>query len=573
MEVYTLEQVAKHNRPDDAWLVVDGCVLDVTKFAKLHPAGAQIIYDFAGQDVSQAFWSFHRRDVFKKYQKRLTVGMLRGKEAMVAEATSEGTGEALLSQIPYAEQKFWQSRDWKSPFFNESHRRFRLAVRAFVEKEIMPVADSAVKSNKAPSQQLFENMGSVGLLAAFLGPGKHIKDYASKIPLIGDVKWDEYDFFHELIAHEEIYRIGYPGFSDGLGCGLIIGLPPVFKFGSKELAARVVPECLSGAKRICLAVSEPGAGSDVANVQCRAVKSPCGKFYTVTGIKKWITNGDDSHYFSTAVRTGGKGHKGISLLLIERGPGVTTKKIATAYSGSAGTCWVIFENVKVPVENLLGPENQGFRCIMHNFNHERWFISVISCICSRQTFEEAIKWVMQRRAFGRSLMDQPAIRAKLADMLARLESCQANLNQITYQMNAMSYAKQNEELAGPICLLKLECARMNEVMTNEAAQLFGGRGITEGGMGAVVQRYRAANQYNGILGGTNEVLGDFAIRQIQRGFPKNSQRARLKGARSVSHFHNAPTSLITILVLNGCLLHAYYVLRLPVARPPLTLFW
>ena len=118
----------------------------------------------------------------------------------------------------------------------------------------------------------------------------------------------------------------------------------------------------------------------------------------------------DAHYFSTAVRTGGKGLKGVSLLLIERGPGVTTKKIPTAYSASAGTSLVIFEDVKVPVGNLLGPENQGFKCIMHNFNHERWFIACISCASSRRVLEETLKWVCQRRAFGKSLMEQPHIR-------------------------------------------------------------------------------------------------------------------------------------------------------------------
>eukprot|EP00457_Paulinella_chromatophora_P006096 gb/GEZN01006114.1/.p1 GENE.gb/GEZN01006114.1/~~gb/GEZN01006114.1/.p1 ORF type:complete len:526 (+),score=70.54 gb/GEZN01006114.1/:34-1611(+) len=525
MQTYTLEEVALHNKREDAWVVVDGAVLDVSKFAKMHPAGAQIIVDVAGTDVSDAFWSFHRSEVLQKYQKKLQVGVLQGKSLPASPVVQEGY--ELISQVPYAEHKVWQDQDFKSPYFTESHKRFRLAVRAFVEKEVLPDMESLSKFGKPPSVQLFQKMGSVGLLAAFLGPGKHIPVFMRDQALLGGVKWEEYDFFHEMIAHEEVYRIGDPGFSDGLACGLVIGLPPVFKFGSKELAARVVPEVLSGSKRISLAISEPAAGSDVANIQCRAVKSPCGTYYTVTGIKKWITNGHDSHYFSTAVRTGGPGLNGVSLLLIERGPGVTTKKIPTAYSGSAGTSWVIFEEVKVPVANLLGTENQGFKCIMHNFNHERWFISIISVSCSRHAFEETIKWVMQRRAFGKSLMDQPVVRGKLADMLSRLEACQTLLESVTYQMNSMSYEKQNAKLAGPICLLKLECARMNEVLTNDAAQLLGGRGITASGMGAVIQRYRSANQYNGILGGTNEVLGDFAIRQIQRGFPKDTQRARL----------------------------------------------
>jgi alkylation response protein AidB-like acyl-CoA dehydrogenase len=119
-------------------------------------------------------------------------------------------------------------------------------------------------------------------------------------------------------------------------------------------------EVLRGEKRICLAITDPDAGSDVAGLTCTAKKSPCGKFYLVNGTKKWITNGMFCDYFCTAVRTGDQGIFGISMLLIERSEGVVTKPIKTSYSSAAGTAYITFENVKVPVENLLGVENQGF---------------------------------------------------------------------------------------------------------------------------------------------------------------------------------------------------------------------
>jgi len=143
--------------------------------------------------------------------------------------------------------------------------------------------------------------------------------------------------------------IGYPGVVDSLTAGFIIGLPPVVKFGSKELQDRVVPEVLNGNKRICLAITDPDAGSDVAGLTCIAKKSECGKFYIVNGTKKWITNGMFCDYFVTAVRTGDKGIFGISMMVIERGPGLSTKLIKTSYSPSAGTAYITFENVKVPV--------------------------------------------------------------------------------------------------------------------------------------------------------------------------------------------------------------------------------
>jgi alkylation response protein AidB-like acyl-CoA dehydrogenase len=142
------------------------------------------------------------------------------------------------------------------------------------------------------------------------GPGKHLQGYN----IIGGIKPEEFDYFHEMIAHEEFAITGYSGYGDSLGTGLVIGLPPLLNFGRPEIKAKVVPQILSGEKRICLAISEPTAGSDVAAIRATAKKSPCGKFYIVNGIKKWITNGASCDYFSTAVRT----DKGISMLLIER---------------------------------------------------------------------------------------------------------------------------------------------------------------------------------------------------------------------------------------------------------------
>lgn len=235
-----------------------------------------------------------------------------------------------------------------------------------------------------------------------------------KLP--GGLKPEEFDYFHELITHKEICRLGAPGFVDGLKAGLVIGLPPVMKAAKKDIAERVTGEVLRGEKRICLAISDPDAGSDVAGLTCVAKKSPCGKFYIVNGTKKWITNGTFCDYFVTAVRTGGKGIPGISMLLIERSEGkliklgVSTKLIKTSYSPAAGTAYITFDNVKVPVENLLGEENKGFEIVMSNFNHERWMI--VCCMSSsiRLMIEECFKWANQRETFGKKLIEQPVIR-------------------------------------------------------------------------------------------------------------------------------------------------------------------
>lgn len=307
------------------------------------------------------------------------------------------------------------------------------------------------KADKVPPVELNQRVGRAGLYAARLGPGPHMKGRT-----IMGVRGEDFDVFHELITHEEWARIcGNPAVQDGFGTGLVIGLPPVMEFGSPEIATRVGRECLDGDKRICLAISEPFAGSDVANIKTTARLSEDGKHYIVSGIKKWITNGTFCEYFVTAVRTGGAGIGGISLLLIERSEGLETKPIPTSYGSAAGTAYVIMEDVKVPVENLLGSENGGFQCIMANFNHERWFIvGLISSSC-RAITEECFKWCKQRKVFGKPLINQPVIRQKLANMIAQIESLHCWLESLTYQLQQMPHEQQFFQLGGPIALLKV----------------------------------------------------------------------------------------------------------------------
>lgn len=211
--------------------------------------------------------------------------------------------------------------------------------------------------NKAPSLELYKKLGEEGVLASQIGPGPWLKGL--KLP--GGINPEEFDYFHEMIAHEETARLSAPGFSDGISSGYCIGLPPVFNFGPAHLKERVVPEVLLGRKRICLAITEPYVGSDVASIRTTAKRTPDGKHFIVNGVKKWITNGTFADYFSVAVRT----EKGITMLFIERSDAVETKGIKTSYSAAAGTSYITFDNVKVPVENILGKEGKGFQVIMY----------------------------------------------------------------------------------------------------------------------------------------------------------------------------------------------------------------
>lgn len=175
------------------------------------------------------------------------------------------------------------------------------------------------------------------------------------------------------------------------------------------------------------------------------------------------------------------------MLLIERGEGLETKPIKTSYSPSAGTAYITFENVMVPVENLLGKENKGFLVVLSNFNHERFVMISQSTMSCRLVIEECFKWANQRKVFGKRLIDQPVIRNKLAKMIASLESVHSWMENIAYQMNNMSYDEQSEKLAGPIALCKYQVTRMMHDVSDDACQIFGGRAITKTGMGRTIE--------------------------------------------------------------------------------------
>jgi len=374
--------------------------------------------------------------------------------------------------------------------------------------------------DKPPSKEIHRRLAAQGLYAARIGKGDHLK----AIPDIMGVRGEDFDYFHELITHEEWMRItGTPGFQDGLGSGLVIGLPPVMQFGQEPIRSRVMRECLAGDKLICLAISEPFAGSDVAGLQTTATLSEDGKYYTVNGVKKWITNGTFCDYFVTAVRTGGKGIGGVSLMLIERSEGLETKPIKTSYGSGAGTSLVIMENVRVPVENLLGSENGGFQCIMSNFNHERWVIIVAWLAGCRFIIEECFKWTMQRVVFGKKLIQQPVIRQKLATMVGEVEAAYSWLESLTHQMCLMSEEEQFMRLGGPIALLKMRTTRVVYNVSDHACQIFGGRAITKTGMGKYIEEFQRSVKYGAILGGSEEIMGDLGIRLAQRAFPANAK--------------------------------------------------
>lgn len=410
----------------------------------------------------------------------------------------------------------------------------RAEVRAWVDAEIEPNVTEWDEAKKVPDS-IYKQMGERGYLAGLMGLHK-FPTHLTKTT-VKSVPPEKWDLFHELLLTDEISRCGSGGLVWNLIGGFAIGCPPVVKFGKKELVDRILPGILAGDKRICLAITEPDAGSDVANLTCEAKLSEDGKHYIVNGEKKWITNGIWCDYFSTAVRTGGPGAAGVSMLLIEREHGgVSTRRMDCQGVWCSGTTYVTFEDVKVPVENLIGKENQGFRgltspvpsilrchanpvsspVVMTNFNHERIGI-VIQCLrFSRVCYEESIKYAHKRRTFGKKLIDHPVIRLKLAHMARQIEASYNWLENLIYQCNVMNETEAMLKLGGAIAGLKAQATTTFEFCAREASQIFGGLSYSRGGQGAKVERlYRDVRAY-AIPGGSEEIMLDLSIRQALR---------------------------------------------------------
>lgn len=401
-------------------------------------------------------------------------------------------------------------KQYHSPYYNQTHAALRKEVREFVEAEIEPYVTEWDEGKEVPAS-LYKTMGERGYLAGLLGM-KYPTNYTPhRVQSVAPENWD---LFHEMIVTDELSRAGSGGVIWNVLGGYGIGCPPMVKYGKKPLVDRILPGILAGEKRICLAITEPDAGSDVANLTCEAKLSEDGKHYIVNGEKKWITNGCWSDYFTTAVRTGGPGMNGISVLLIEReAGGVSTRRMDCQGVWSSGTTYVTFEDVKVPVENLIGKENQGFKVIMTNFNHERIGIVIQSVRFARVCYEESIKFAHKRKTFGKRLIDHPVIRMKFAHMARQIEATYNWLENMIYQCQCMDETEAMLKLGGAIAGLKAQSTQTFEFCAREASQIFGGLSYTRGGQGGKVERlYRDVRAY-AIPGGSEEIMLDLSMRQ------------------------------------------------------------
>ncbi|WNC74215.1 acyl-CoA dehydrogenase family protein [Thalassotalea psychrophila] len=377
-----------------------------------------------------------------------------------------------------------------SPFFNSDHHAWREQVRRFVDNEIMPNIKQWEEEGILPDE-LWQQAAEIGLLQM---------GYPETYGGISE----DIDIFFNIVAYEELARCGAGGVTATLMVHSI-GLPPVVKYGSQAMKDKVVPQVLAGEKKIALAITEPSGGSDVANLQTTARRE--GDYYIVNGAKTFITAGMRADYFTTAVRTGDDGASGVSLLLIPGDlAGISRSQLKEKQGWwCSDTAIIYFDNVKVPVENIIGAENKGFAAIVGNFNSERLTLAAGAIAAARVCIEEAYLWAIERKTFGKQLSQHQVIGHKFAEMVRKVNASQAYMDNCAWQIQA------GNARAADIALMKVQATQTMEFCAREAMQILGGMSFIRE---CRTERIYREVRVMAIGGGSEEIMRDLASRQM-----------------------------------------------------------
>ena len=378
-------------------------------------------------------------------------------------------------------------------YYTADHEQFRDTVRAFFAKEVSPYVNEWDEAETFP-RELYVKAAKAGLL------GLGYPEEFGGTPC---------DIFYKLILSEELARCGAGGVAASL-MSHTIGTPPINSAGSPAMKARVLPQILSGEKISALAITEPSGGSDVASLRTTAIRD--GDHYVVNGSKIFITSGVRADYFTVAVRTNpeDRGAGGVSLLLIERDtPGFTRTPLKKMGWWASDTAQLHFENCRVPVSNLIGEENRGFRIVMRNFNSERIGMAAGAYGSSQVCLEDALSWARDRKTFGLPLVERQVIRHKLVDMAIRIETTRTLLEDLAWRVQ--HEAGNPKTLVGQLAMLKAQSMQSLQFCADTAVQILGGMGFMRG---TRVERIYREVKVNMIGGGAEEIMKDLAARQL-----------------------------------------------------------
>jgi alkylation response protein AidB-like acyl-CoA dehydrogenase/putative sterol carrier protein len=369
----------------------------------------------------------------------------------------------------------------KSYYFTEEHEMFRESLRAFLEKEARPNIDKWEEERFTP-RDIWKKMGDMGFLGL---------SYPEEYGGMG------LDFFYDVVFNEELARMNSGGFAITQQVTQYMSSPYILKYGSDELKQRYLPGIISGDSIASIGISEPGAGSDAANIQTKAVKN--GDHYIVNGSKTFITNGVYGDFVITVVKTNPEaGTAGVSLLVIDqKTEGVSRRKLKKLGWHSSDTAEISFDNVKVPVENLIGEEGRGFFYLMNGLQLERLCAVPAAVRGMEYAIEVTTQYMSEREAFGKPINKFQVLRHRIAQLASEIESLKA----FSYHCCRM-YADNIYDVK--MCsMAKLLATELAEKVATECLQMYGGYGFME--------EYPLARMYRDVRvgtigGGSSEIM-------------------------------------------------------------------
>ncbi len=375
--------------------------------------------------------------------------------------------------------------------FGEQHHIFRDVVRRFVREEIEPHVDEWEEAGEIP-RSLFRELGQLGFLGV---------EYPAEFGG-GDA-----DFWMSVVLAEELARCRAGGVAFSVIVHTDMSSPWLAAIGTERQKACYLPGIVSGETVCALAITEPGAGSDMAGIETRAVRDD--DEWIVTGSKTFTTNGVYGDLYFVAARTSQEEqrHRGISQFLVERQtPGITiSKKLDKTGMISSDTAELVFDEVRVPGHNLLGEEGRGFHQIAAGLQRERLMAAVMSISASQQALEDSQEYIMQRRAFDRPLAALQGLRHRIADMATRIEAARG----LTY--HAAELFAAGRECAKEVSMAKLFASETAIQIGYDAVQLHGGYGYMRE---IPVERFARDYRVWTIAAGSSEVMRDIIARHL-----------------------------------------------------------
>ena len=364
----------------------------------------------------------------------------------------------------------------KSLFFTEEHQLFRKSLQEFFEKEVHPYVEEWEKNGKV-DRSVLKKMGEMGYL------GLNVPEKYDGVDL---------DFMYFTIFFEEIGRTGALGFGTTVVSHVVLAMNYIMKAGSPALKEKYLVPSVHGTKIGALALTEPFAGSDLKGMKTTAVRE--GDHFIVNGSKTFISNGHYGDYIVTALKT----EKGFSLVVIDReSEGLSTTKLDKVGIRSSDTAEIAFDNVKVPVSNLIGEEGKGFYYMMESLQIERLAGAQTAIGTMEYTLDITLQYISEREAFGRPINKFQVLRHRIADMASDIEAWKVFLRHTSYRLG------QGEFVVKECSMLKLKTADLLNSMVYDCLQMFGGYGFMEE---YPIGRLHRDVRILPIYGGTSEIM-------------------------------------------------------------------